>query len=81
MSASNEYLAIDNVNIAFTGVSTPTFTEGGAAVDILPTATLTDPDNPAEFSGGSLRVQAHCGLGRWRPTRLYGRCDESVRAG
>ena len=62
MSANDEYLAIDNVNVAFAGVTSPTYTEGGAAVDILPTATLADPDNPTEFSGGSLHVQLTAGV-------------------
>lgn len=56
MSASDEYLFIDDVNVAYTVSTNPTFTEDGAAVVIMPNATLTDPDNPANFNGGLLNV-------------------------
>ena len=32
------------------------FTENGAAVKLMPTATLVDPDSPASFNGGSIAV-------------------------
>jgi hypothetical protein len=49
---NNEFAFIDNLQIAVV----PTFTEGGAAVKIMPTATVEDADLPANFSTGSITV-------------------------
>ena len=58
-SSDSEWLAIDNVSVV--GNFVPTYTEGGAAVDILPVATIADPDLPGNFNGGSLHVQLTAG--------------------
>ena len=36
--------------------NTVTFTENGSAVRLMPTATVSDPDNPSNFGGGSVDV-------------------------
>ncbi len=56
MSQDSEYLAIDNVNVAYTGVASPIYVENGPAVQILAGASVIDPDGPANFNGGSLQV-------------------------
>ena len=60
-SNDSEWVAIDNVNIAYAGGSVPTYVEGGAPVAVMPAATLADPDNPANFNTGSLHVQLTAG--------------------
>jgi len=57
-----EFAFIDNINIAYTAPVLPTFTEGGAAVNIMPLATVADPDSPANFNLGFLTVAITTGL-------------------
>ena len=56
LSSDSEWFAIDNVNVAYSTVSTPTFTEGGAPAKIMPTVSIADPDNPVNFNTGFLTV-------------------------
>jgi T1SS-143 domain-containing protein len=57
-----EFGFIDNVDIAYTAPGVPTFTENSVTpVKIMPTATVADPDNPANFNGGFLTVALTAG--------------------
>ena len=57
----NDFVFIDNVNIAYSTVAPVAYTENAAAVNIMPAATVADPDAPANFNTGSLRVQLTAG--------------------
>lgn len=57
----DDFAFIDNIDISYGSVGHVAYNENAAAVKIMPAATLSDPDNPGNFSGGSLHVQLTAG--------------------